>query len=329
MPGFTGNNNMTPPQMNKPSPIHESSLRQARERVEMRLRKQYEKRRQNESHSRTLELARQLAAEGVRKRQAQWASEHDKSNTATLRTRAEPKQGQRPAPAVDAITKTQKSAHFKAPAHRKGSAQKRQTTSGSATLRNNLSSRSRVAKSQAVSPQTDKEEINGRVVGKRFSPEKKRATTSKVITIGPRPQRDPAQSADADTTSILPTSDQREEIAASAPAAAHRFAVKPASRGLMRLLSAVAWLILGVGIMGAILSWATMGDVQAGMQGSLVSGPKAMPMGLLLGFAYLATGVLGFSFFWMASLISNQLKDIRRILLLQVMRPDEADKSSK
>jgi hypothetical protein len=39
-------------------------------------------------------------------------------------------------------------------------------------------------------------------------------------------------------------------------------------------------------------------------------------LGLLLGFAYLATGVLGFAFFWVSSMIGRQLKDIRRLLIM-------------
>jgi hypothetical protein len=35
---------------------------------------------------------------------------------------------------------------------------------------------------------------------------------------------------------------------------------------------------------------------------------------LLLGFAYLATGALGFAFFWVSSVINRHLKDIRQLL---------------
>jgi hypothetical protein len=87
--------------------------------------------------------------------------------------------------------------------------------------------------------------------------------------------------------------------------------------GWTSLLPLVAWLILGAGVIGAILSWTTLGNVQAGMQTPAASASSTLPLGLLLGFAYLATGVLGFAFFWVSSLINLQLKDIRRLLLLQ------------
>ena len=89
------------------------------------------------------------------------------------------------------------------------------------------------------------------------------------------------------------------------------------SNGLLGILSSVAWLMLAAGIIGAVLSWTTIGDVEAGMRIAIPENLSAMPIGLLLGFAYLATGALGFAFFWVSSIISQQLKDIRRLLILQ------------
>jgi hypothetical protein len=47
-----------------------------------------------------------------------------------------------------------------------------------------------------------------------------------------------------------------------------------------------------------------------------------LPLGLLLGFAYLATGALGFAFFWVSSAINRLLKDIRQILTLRQDVPE-------
>ena len=58
-------------------------------------------------------------------------------------------------------------------------------------------------------------------------------------------------------------------------------------------------------------------DVEAGMRIPVPDSLSTLPLGLLLGFAYLATGALGFAFFWVSSTISRQLKDIRRLLMLQ------------
>ncbi len=86
---------------------------------------------------------------------------------------------------------------------------------------------------------------------------------------------------------------------------------------LTRLLPMVAWLILISGLVGAVLSWTTISEVEAGVN-IPASGRqgKVLPLGLLLGFAYLATGALGFAFFWVSSMINRQLTDIRQILLV-------------
>jgi hypothetical protein len=55
--------------------------------------------------------------------------------------------------------------------------------------------------------------------------------------------------------------------------------------------------------------------VEAGARLPMAEGLNSVPLGLLLGFAYLATGVLGFAFFWVSSLISTQLRDIYRLLV--------------
>jgi hypothetical protein len=94
--------------------------------------------------------------------------------------------------------------------------------------------------------------------------------------------------------------------------------------GLARLLPLVAWLILIAGISGAILSWTTLTEAEAGMQTQQMGIGNSMNLGLLLGFAYLVTGVLGFAFFWVSSLISHQLKDIRQLLLLQPLPQSES-----
>ena len=83
----------------------------------------------------------------------------------------------------------------------------------------------------------------------------------------------------------------------------------------MGLLPVVAWLILLAGVVGAVLSWTTLTDVQANIATMDNAVDNRLPIALLLGFAYLATGVLGFAFFWVSSMINSQLKDIRRILM--------------
>ena len=100
---------------------------------------------------------------------------------------------------------------------------------------------------------------------------------------------------------------------------AHRKASRRSVKGMMRLLPSIAWLILCTGVIGAVLSWTTISDVEAGVNIPVPSSVGSLPLGLLLGFAYLATGALGFAFFWVSSLISHQLRDIRRLLLIRPM----------
>ena len=115
-----------------------------------------------------------------------------------------------------------------------------------------------------------------------------------------------------------------EPVAEAAYAASKQPDAPPSSRGLARLFTVVAWMILGAGVTGAVLSWATITDVQAALRGTLPGSFGSLPLGLLLGFAYLATGVLGFAFFWVSSLISTQLKDIRSLLMaLPIPRPGD------
>ena len=65
------------------------------------------------------------------------------------------------------------------------------------------------------------------------------------------------------------------------------------------------------------------------MQMPPLAGNNSMALGLLLGFAYLVTGVLGFAFFWVSSIISRQLKDIRQLLMLQPTPPHPEDSETE
>ena len=98
-------------------------------------------------------------------------------------------------------------------------------------------------------------------------------------------------------------------------------------QGLLRFLPSIAWLILCCGVVGAFLSWTTISSVEAGVNIPVPSEISTLPLGLLLGFAYLATGVLGFAFFWVSSRISRQLRDIRRLLLLHPAPVEKDDPS--
>lgn len=271
---------MTMPQL-KPSPVEESSLRHALQRVEDRLRQQDVKRKKNEHHERTLKLAREFAARGVRQRQREWERQNRKISV--------------PQPAPHEIRTQRPSSGVNSHSSNQMAAIK--------PLRDD------------IKPQTP-DTPNG---GTKIRPREKvqtdiRQTSKKVIPLQ-EASATPLPAAEKKGAPTLPI-----EAIHSTPGTAPR-------KGLMRLMPIVAWLILGAGLVGAVLSWTTISDVQANtfqMDGTQF---QTLPMGLLLGFAYLATGVLGFAFFWVSSLISNQLKEIRRLLFFQPLMNERSNQS--
>jgi hypothetical protein len=123
-----------------------------------------------------------------------------------------------------------------------------------------------------------------------------------------------------DASQEQPTSEPLPEDQEDAPPAAYIAAASTATRfagNLTRLLPMVAWLVLITGLVGSVLSWTTISDVEAGVNLTTGNGPSPrLPLGLLLGFAYLTTGALGFVFFWASSAMNRQLKEIRRMLMV-------------
>ncbi len=268
------------------SALDESTLKRARQRVEMRLRQRSQGRLRDERSALTLERARQLASAAVQKRRAEMLA----------------RQGAVKAPAAAA--------------------------SESSTEAKVQTAAIRAGKAPAL-PQSAAPESAGRA--KEATPKQllpPMAKTASTASVTPR-RRPPA--ADVD-----PSLSTGQDINAPSPAPlaagrnmlrrhSHHRDILSAGRdrtersgGMVRLLPLVAWLILFSGVVGMILSWTTLGSVEAGMHTPMPNGFGALPLALLLGLAYLSTGVLGFAFFWVSSLISRQLKDIRRLLLMQM-----------
>jgi len=261
---------MTMPQL-KPSPVDESSLRHALQRVEDRLRQQDVKRKKNEHHERTLKLAREFAARGVRQRQREWERQNRKKSS--RQPTPHEIQTKNPSPAVNSNSSNQ-----------------------GATIK---------PLRDSTKPQTSDTPNEGTKTGSREKKQSDTRQTSKKVIPLQEASAIPLPAAEEKSAPTLPI-----EAIHSAPGTAPR-------KGLMRLMPIVAWLILGAGLVGAVLSWTTISDVQANTFQMDAANYQTLPMGLLLGFAYLATGVLGFAFFWVSSLISNQLKEIRRLLFFQ------------
>lgn len=154
------------------------------------------------------------------------------------------------------------------------------------------------------------------------------ADDDRVFTIGAAETTEPvaSQAPAAGEGKVAETPAVEPKLAALLAAASTtgRLTARRSGGGLMRLLPAVAWMILVAGVIGAILSWTSIGDVQAGIGAADLKG-GGLPVALLLGFAYLATGVMGFAFFWVSSVINTQIKEIH-LLLLQPLVSQQPEK---
>lgn len=271
----------------KPSPVHEDSLKTARERVEMRLRKYSGSRGQDDKRTTTLQLAKQFATEGVRRRREEW--QRRRPNADSESDGLPPASG--PTPWMPA----------QGPA---------ETPSGPAS-----------PPVSAVAAQ-DPEQND---LLPEIAPAPDEQAVGNMLEEAPAHAAEPAAGAtatfdiDALETDAAADQDESEESPFACPSAlTGPAAPSPGRRSeksiSTRLLPMAAWLILMSGMAGAVLSWTTLERVHADTAGVVPAAGADLPMGLLLGFAYLSTGVLGFAFFWMAAIFQRQLSDIRHLL---------------
>jgi hypothetical protein len=261
----------------RPSPVDAETLKKARQRVEKRLKERFAAQKKDSRHDQTLELARRLASEGVRKRQEQW----EKQQTALQES-----DDSQTDPPTESTSTEEATADVQGDATNTGD-------HASGILNVESESDNTAQKSWFVSSRSEADA----------------ALSSAVPDSGPIPDDQPQ------TNDTLTESDGGRQRG-------HRQWTP--GGGLALLLPLVAWLILLAGISGAILSWTTLTEAEAGMQTRQMGIANSMSVGLLLGFAYLVTGVLGFAFFLVSSLISRQLKDIRQLLLLQSIPQNES-----
>ena len=280
---------MTVPQL-KPSPVHEASLRQALQRVEDRLRQQEQKRKRDAHHERTLKLAREFASQGVRQRQLEWERQSRKKNIPQPPHQDQVTEGVSETASNDAGAQIAKLAPVPEPS--------KQATSGMSD--------------KTYPADTDQGGLN-----RPREKQKPAPGGSKIIPLA-EPEQSPHTSETSPGAAPQPAQlDTAPHPAANKRARRHHLSI---------LMPMVAWLILFSGIIGAVLSWTTLADVQASALQTNNS-PPGLPMGLLLGFAYLATGVMGFAFFWVSAFIGNQLKEIRRLLFLQSIMNSQPDQN--
>ena len=313
-----GGRTFSGPLSGRPSPLDEASLKKARERVEIRLRKQLEARVKDDKHARTLERARQITSLALQKRRAMKQDTEkpvEKQEIAVTPARpAAPLLDAEEEPIVNLVDIAVKGGTTESAAD----APKEAASAPSDT---------EPAENAATSPPEPQPEPPPQAVAVE-PPPKSAMTAEPPEKKQPKPPREPAapenNTEDEHVVSLANSRNQKvkpEKDAAASPVPIHGHAdgyhplPRKAGGGLIRLLPAIAWMILLAGIIGAVLSWTTIKDVEASLIATPVPNLKTLPIGLLLGFAYLATGVLGFAFFWVSSLISRQLRDIRHLLV--------------
>jgi hypothetical protein len=344
----------------RPSPVDAESLKKARQRVEKRLKEQLAAQKKDSRHDQTLELARQLASEGVRKRQEQWEkqqtalqeSDDSKTDASTESTiiadgsEGEPVASENMTEASDADTTAAETM-----AQEDSDATPQASDHSVSTLAKAMEKRQQMihandANEDMIHPDDDASEIND-ANEDMTNPDDDASEINDANEDMTNPDDDASEILDMESESEntvqkswFVSSREEADAAASAAVPDSRSALADQSQtnnaqtepgrghqrerwrwvpggGLARLLPLVAWLILVAGISGAVLSWMTLTEAVAGVQTQQVGISDSINLGLLLGFAYLVTGVLGFAFFWVSSLISSQLKDIRELLLLQ------------
>lgn len=309
------------PEAGYKSPVDENSLRQARERVEKRLRRQLEAKRKDERHQQTLARAKEIAATEVRRRKEEWERQHNPPQETPV---------QEPEMEIDAVTAEaiEDSGPVKTPAAAQISTDDTadvEPVDANAVKAMDVNSTWPSAQPKNGTPKKSPENIKNM----------KKTASDEIPAAAVEETRDdePVVMVESVNMSVSPPDAAAEEILGEPqphhpPLESGRRAAKNRRRSwLLRAWPMVAWLLLASGVVGAVLSWSTIGHVEASVGHAFGSSEYGtMPLGLLLGFAYLATGVLGFAFFWVTSAINRQLGDIHRLLLMRSNAPFEEPK---
>jgi hypothetical protein len=313
--------------------VDAESLKKARQRIDKRLKERLAAQNKDSRRDKTLELARQLASEGVRQRQEQWEKqqtairERDDSRTdsSTESTIAVDSSEGKP----DASENMNEASDVNAPTDGMMAQQDSDATSPATDHTKNILAKAMEKQQKTASFDDKKRDAVNTSDDSSEIPDMKTESESyikKSWFIPSRKESDAALSASTSDSRTDPEDQSQTIDALTESGRSHqreRWRWIPGG-GLARLLPLVAWLILVTGISGAILSWTTLTVAEADVQAQQVGIGNSVNLGLLLGFAYLATGVLGFAFFWVSSLISRQLKDIRQLLLLQPIPRSES-----
>jgi hypothetical protein len=269
------------PLIKKPSPVHEDTLKNARRRVEMRLHQKSGDRLKEKQREQTLALARRLVSEGVRQRQEEWQR----------RQAAEKASPESLPPFLEIQSLPLETAPVSPEAETTRIDMSPDLTTGAAMSESaaTLASPAHVPATSSFAIRTEISETNA-----------------------------PESAGTVAESSPMPETDENRSVPMRKGHQAHVHRRRSLNGHASGVYTAIAWVILTAGLVGAVLSWTTISDVQAQPVEAVGGGLNPWPVALLLGFAYLATGVLGFAFFWVASMINNQLADIRHLLLRPV-----------
>ncbi len=327
----------------RPSAVDPASLKKARERVEKRLRERMASRTRDNRYEQTLELAKKITSNINNGQDADSKKSKEKTGSTPTRRTAEAAVQTEEAVLLDEMVgvRLHDGNDAKAP---KGGDGATATVSPSPDNASAEASADRDAveaeapapekeQAEAAAPEADVadaiahaatgETAATQTMSGENSPQKEGyypedvqvetvVLTSHVETNGPMSAPDLGLEPPASEAAMEDESVDLPDAYIAEASNATRFGAN-----LTRLLPMVAWFILVAGLVGAVLSWTTIGEVQAGVNTTAPPQPgSALPLGLLLGFAYLATGALGFAFFWVSSMINRQLKDIRQILMI-------------
>jgi hypothetical protein len=295
--------------------VDPESLKKARERVEKRLRDRLEVRVKDERYAQTLEMARKISAEEFHKRDLRPEPDQSKgSETMSVEDQnqraesANPENGPDEALLLEDMVGVKIHNDVEVAVEEKAPPDQTEPEDSQSNIKAVTETK---APNNASSPAEATEE-------ERRDPEDVQVKTVILSTTEKSVDAAPEENSEYETENAHEGTLEEtvEEIPAHIAAASATAKRSSFGAGLLRLLPVVAWLMLFAGVIGAVLSWTTISDVEAGVKIPVSNGLSTLPLGLLLGFAYLATGALGFAFFWVASLISKQLKDIRQLLMV-------------
>lgn len=299
----------------RPSPVDPDSLKKARDRVEKRLRDRLETAEKDDRHTQTLELAKKITDTEIRKRQVKPTkpveNEEIKETFEDPEANPDNNDTQGEALLLEDMFGVQIHSYQQEPAqdNKKTTPEKDtsdQQITGNTDLETPSDGESKLVdtpdetETSIDEPSTAEDDFQVQTILLASEDQDKVETIKDGLS-------------DIETATVAaPVKEGLDSTPLNVPAEP---SPKDFAPGLMRLFPFVAWLILLAGVIGAILSWTTISDVEAGVNIPVPESSNAIPLGLLLGFAYLATGALGFAFFWVSSHINRQLKDIQQILL--------------